>query len=678
MYYKQFKKIALFLFMVGAIGTASAQAVLKVGDNLYTISSNAALEVESTTKGFLPPRMTRVQRDAIVSPPTGLQVWCTDSNVATTPASGELCVYVGTGWVPFTLSGAPRLSTNLPSDATPSLMVSATSATIKGTLITSFGSKPTETGIVWREIMANDFGTLPILSAIGTASVPTYNTVGTLVTADNSTMSVTIPTLTSTTGSTRPYYFRTYAKSPLGIGYGNAILLNGAPPAISTPVVTNGTSLNPSFAGTLTVNAGTPQGTITEYGYCTSATNPPTTGTNKVVLSTAAALTALNASLTGPTFTADPTISLPVGASSYFPPVANGSDPTYFVYYVVAKGSTYYSPVASFIPNADPITGGSAIATFVSSTVSGGALKIGVPSTANIVVTLNVTRAGTSASFAQNGINGTTAGLSLSSIPAANLALGSQTLTFPINGTPSGSTSGTSFSVTRLPNWLLTGAIADVDPTGNAICDASTLYTVIPITSSTTKVWMDRNLGASRAASASNDYMSYGCSFQWGRGNDGHASMNWTSATAGTQKNNAISGPTTTPTTPGNGFLVASGNGDWRTPSDNTLWQSVNSSGNPCPSGYRIPTALELANEVTQYAMTSLTAAFGSPLKIPGAGSRSNSTGGSTQAGTYGYYWSGDINTTNSLATFRNFTPVDSNNSTAARSFGMSVRCIQN
>jgi hypothetical protein len=37
---------------------------------------SAILEVKSTTKEFLAPRMTLAQRDA--SPVPGLQIWCTD------------------------------------------------------------------------------------------------------------------------------------------------------------------------------------------------------------------------------------------------------------------------------------------------------------------------------------------------------------------------------------------------------------------------------------------------------------------------------------------------------------------------------------------------------------------------------------------------------------------------
>ena len=44
-----------------------------------TISNNAALEVSSTTGGFMLPRMTTVQRDAISNPQVGLMIFNTDS-----------------------------------------------------------------------------------------------------------------------------------------------------------------------------------------------------------------------------------------------------------------------------------------------------------------------------------------------------------------------------------------------------------------------------------------------------------------------------------------------------------------------------------------------------------------------------------------------------------------------
>lgn len=52
--------------------------------------ASALLEISSTTKGFLPSKMTTAQKDAIGSPASGLQVYTTDSN--------KLNVYNGTEW----------------------------------------------------------------------------------------------------------------------------------------------------------------------------------------------------------------------------------------------------------------------------------------------------------------------------------------------------------------------------------------------------------------------------------------------------------------------------------------------------------------------------------------------------------------------------------------------------
>jgi hypothetical protein len=52
-----------------------------------SIDGVAKLQVDSTTKGFLPPRMTTTQRDAISSPPAGLMIYNTSTdklNVYTT------------------------------------------------------------------------------------------------------------------------------------------------------------------------------------------------------------------------------------------------------------------------------------------------------------------------------------------------------------------------------------------------------------------------------------------------------------------------------------------------------------------------------------------------------------------------------------------------------------------
>jgi hypothetical protein len=59
--------------------------------NSSTPQASAVLQADSTTQGFLPPRMTNAQRVAIVTPAVGLMVYCTD-------AVEGLYVYKSTGW----------------------------------------------------------------------------------------------------------------------------------------------------------------------------------------------------------------------------------------------------------------------------------------------------------------------------------------------------------------------------------------------------------------------------------------------------------------------------------------------------------------------------------------------------------------------------------------------------
>ncbi|MEI6436855.1 MAG: hypothetical protein WCP32_18680, partial [Bacteroidota bacterium] len=72
-----------------------------INDDGSIPDSKAMLDVKSSTKGFLPPRMTYAQRVAIGSPAAGLIVWC--SNCGT---SGELQVYNGTTWTNMVGGGA--------------------------------------------------------------------------------------------------------------------------------------------------------------------------------------------------------------------------------------------------------------------------------------------------------------------------------------------------------------------------------------------------------------------------------------------------------------------------------------------------------------------------------------------------------------------------------------------
>jgi hypothetical protein len=73
------KKVIPFLFLLLFAGF---NVIAQVGINADNSTTNASamLDVKSTEKGFLMPRMTAVQRDAIALPATGLMIYCTDNN----------------------------------------------------------------------------------------------------------------------------------------------------------------------------------------------------------------------------------------------------------------------------------------------------------------------------------------------------------------------------------------------------------------------------------------------------------------------------------------------------------------------------------------------------------------------------------------------------------------------
>jgi hypothetical protein len=193
------------------------------------------------------------------------------------------------------------------------------------------------------------------------------------------------------------------------------------------------------------------------------------------------------------------------------------------------------------------------------------------------------------------------------------------------------------------------------------------------VNSTTGKIWMDRNLGATQVATSSTDALAYGSLFQWGRGADNHELITWTTTTAGTPVNAATAG-TSSSTTPGSSFLYGSSNWYTGLANPDNFWQGVSGTNNPCPTGYRIPTEAEWEAERLSWTSNNSVGAFASPLKLPMAGFRYSSNGSLGNVGAYGGYWS---NTVSGTAARRLF--FDSSSAvmlTSNRALGASVRCL--
>lgn len=83
----------------GFVNSSGMGSLYAVYAGVGTATPSAILEGSSTTRGFLMPRMTGAQMNAIASPATGLMVYCTDSTE--TP----YCYYNGSTWLKVTSGG---------------------------------------------------------------------------------------------------------------------------------------------------------------------------------------------------------------------------------------------------------------------------------------------------------------------------------------------------------------------------------------------------------------------------------------------------------------------------------------------------------------------------------------------------------------------------------------------
>ena len=222
-----------------------------------------------------------------------------------------------------------------------------------------------------------------------------------------------------------------------------------------------------------------------------------------------------------------------------------------------------------------------------------------------------------------------------------------------------------------------------------AYCDGTRTTDIVELSSTTGRIWMDRNLGANRAATSNNDNSAYGCLYQWGRGNDGHANMNYTTATNGIKLASAWPNNIRSITEMPNNTLIYSEEPtytDWLVTPNPNLWQGVDGVNNPCPSGFRLPTITEYEAELTAYTITSANtnSAFSNGpnggFKFVKGGQRYWGDAGvvASSVGLYGFYWTSTVNSSDGKTirfrmseSFINTAQIDS------RNYGHSVRCIK-
>jgi hypothetical protein len=185
------------------------------------------------------------------------------------------------------------------------------------------------------------------------------------------------------------------------------------------------------------------------------------------------------------------------------------------------------------------------------------------------------------------------------------------------------------------------------------------------------KCWLDRNLGATQVAAASDDSASYGYYYQWGRPTDGHQVSN--SGTTSTNSDSDIPGHA-------NFIMEDFGPFDWRdpqSPNEATLWEGENGgSNNPGPTGLHVPTQSEWTTVVGYFSPQTSVGAVNSTLKLPLAGSRYSISAMLHDRGSFGSYWSSSLVETE--ASYLGFdSDVMGPDSLGYRAEGCSVRCVK-
>jgi uncharacterized protein (TIGR02145 family) len=173
----------IFTFLVSVVLTATTYA--QVGIGTTNPNTSAALDVTSTTKGLLPPRMTAAQRNAIATPVQGLMIYCTNCGV-----NGEAQLYNGSAWVNLiggtastvtTVPGAPTIGTATAGNGQASVPFTAP-ASDGGSAITSY-TATSNPGDITGTISQAGSGTVTVTGLTnGTAytfTVTATNSVGT-------------------------------------------------------------------------------------------------------------------------------------------------------------------------------------------------------------------------------------------------------------------------------------------------------------------------------------------------------------------------------------------------------------------------------------------------------------------------------------------------------------------
>ena len=239
------------LLLISLTSITSSHAQVGIGVTTANMAASAILDVSSTTKGFLPPRMTQAERNllAVTSASVGLIIYCTDCG----SNGGEPECYNGSAWVSMiALFGSlPTLAPTISITA-----ISNESATSGGNIHADGNATVTGRGVCW-STSSNPTVALSTKTLDGTGIGPFTSSITGLT--DNTT-----------------YYVRSYATNTAGTAYGNEVVFTSLPlrvPTISTSNISNIGFAAATCGGEISADG---NATVTGRGVCWSTSSNPT------------------------------------------------------------------------------------------------------------------------------------------------------------------------------------------------------------------------------------------------------------------------------------------------------------------------------------------------------------------------------------------------------------------
>ncbi len=240
------------LTSVGILANATVNGKVIVGASSEN-SASAVLEANSTTQGFLPPRLTLAQRNAITNPVQGLMIYCTNCG-----ANGEPEYFNGTTWL--------NLAGNAASKAIPTINLVVGNYTYSGSAQGPNSASNSGTGSSYTYSYVGTGSTTYAASSTRPTNAGTYNVTVTLGASSDGyynsasataafTIAKAIPTITPTIGTYNYNLASPSAQGPstaTNTGTGNSYTYS----YLGTGFTTYGPSATkPTDGGTYTVTA---------------------------------------------------------------------------------------------------------------------------------------------------------------------------------------------------------------------------------------------------------------------------------------------------------------------------------------------------------------------------------------------------------------------------------------